>query len=169
MKKRLMALSVAAVMGLSLIAADGGQEKSVPEVSWDKYSLIIDGKRQAAVMGEVHYSRIPEDEWAYEVRKMKEGGITLIATYVFWNHIEETEGIFRWDGQRNLRRFLEVCRDADIENKVTEYLSHGVKQNDWAGKPLEYLEAAMQRQASYEALQLFLINVASRIAKLLNK
>ena len=58
---------------------------------------------------------------------------------------------------------------ADIENKVTEYLSHGVKKNDWAGKPLEYLEAAMQRQASYEALQLFLINVASRIAKLLNK
>ena len=109
MKKRLMALSVAAVMGLSLIAADGGQEKSVPEVSWDKYSLIIDGKRQAAVMGEVHYSRIPEDEWAYEVRKMKEGGITLIATYVFWNHIEEQKGVFDWSGQRNLRRFIEIC------------------------------------------------------------
>ena len=109
MKKRLMALSVAAVMGLSLIAADGGQEKSVPEVTWDKYSLIIDGKRQAAVMGEVHYSRIPEDEWAYEVRKMKEGGITLIATYVFWNHIEEQQGVFDWSGQRNLRRFIEIC------------------------------------------------------------
>ena len=109
-----MALSVAAVMGLSLIAADGGQEKCVPEVTWDKYSLIIDGKRQAAVMGEVHYSRIPEDEWAYEVRKMKEGGITLIATYVFWNHIEEQKGVFDWSGQRNLRRFIEICGEEDM-------------------------------------------------------
>ena len=31
---------------------------------------------------------------------MKEGGVTIIATYVFWNHIEEQEGIFRWDEQR---------------------------------------------------------------------
>ena len=40
-------------------------------------------------MGEVHFSRIPADEWKDEVRKMKLGGVTIIATYVFWNHIEE--------------------------------------------------------------------------------
>jgi len=81
-----------------------------PKVTWDKYSLIIDGNRVCPVMGEVHYSRIPADEWAGEVRKMKEGGVTVIATYVFWNHVEEQEGIFNWSGQRNLRRFLEVCK-----------------------------------------------------------
>ena len=114
MRRRLMSLGVAAMMGLALIASDGGQEKRVPEVAWDKYSLIIDGKRQAAVMGEVHYSRIPADEWAYEVRKMKEGGITIIATYVFWNHIEEQEGVFDWSGQRNLRRFIEICAEEEM-------------------------------------------------------
>ena len=41
---------------------------------------------------------------------MKDGGVTIIATYVFWNHVEEQQGIFRWDGQRNLRQFLEVCK-----------------------------------------------------------
>ena len=65
-------------------------------------------------MGEVHYSRIPADEWEAEVRKMKEGGVTIIATYVFWNHIEEQEGIFRWDGQRNLRRFIGVCQQEQL-------------------------------------------------------
>jgi hypothetical protein len=65
-------------------------------------------------MGEVHYSRIPADEWAAEVRKMKEGGVTIIATYVFWNHVEEQEGIFRWDGQRNLRRFIEICQQEQL-------------------------------------------------------
>ena len=80
------------------------------KVSWDKYSLIIDGKRVCPVMGEIHYSRVPEDEWATEVRKMKEGGVTVIATYVFWNHIEEMESVFDWSGQRNLRHFIEICK-----------------------------------------------------------
>lgn len=79
-------------------------------VSWDRHSLVIDGHRVCPVMGEVHYSRIPADEWQCEVRKMKEGGVTVIATYVFWNHVEEEEGVFRWDGQRSLRGFLEVCK-----------------------------------------------------------
>lgn len=86
----------------------------VPVVKWDKYSLIIDGQRVMPVMGEIHYSRVPASEWAQEVRKMKEGGVTLLATYIFWNHIEEQEGIFRWDGQRSLRDFLEVCRQEQM-------------------------------------------------------
>ncbi len=80
------------------------------KVTWDKHSLSIDGKRVCPVMGEVHYSRIPEAEWEAEVKKMKEGGVTIIATYVFWNHIEEQEGVFDWSGQRNLRRFIEICK-----------------------------------------------------------
>ena len=31
----------------------------VPEVRWDKLSLLIDGKRVCPVMGEIHYSRVP--------------------------------------------------------------------------------------------------------------
>jgi hypothetical protein len=84
------------------------------EVRWDSKSLIIGGRRVVPVMGEVHYSRIPAAEWKAEVDKIKEGGVTIIATYVFWNHVEETEGIFNWSGQRNLRRFLEVCKEAGM-------------------------------------------------------
>ena len=96
-------VAVAALMMTSI--ATGAQR----DVKWDRLSLIIDGHRVVPVMGEVHYSRIPADEWRQEVKKMKEGGVTMIATYVFWNHVEEEEGIFRWDGQRNLRHFLEIC------------------------------------------------------------
>ena len=94
---------------MSLMA--GAQNR---EVKWDAHSLIVDGKRVVPAMGEVHYSRIPDDEWEAEVKKMKEGGVTIIATYVFWNHIEEQEGIFRWDGQRNLRRFIEICQQEGL-------------------------------------------------------
>ena len=102
--KRLL-FTITCLMGLCLTSA-----AQVPSVTWDRHSLIIDGRRVCPVMGEVHYSRIPADEWSDEVRKMKVGGVTMIACYVFWNHIEETEGVFDWSGQRNLRQFLEVCQ-----------------------------------------------------------
>jgi len=101
------------VKGMKQIA-DQVEKGMVHVVTWDRHSLLFDGRRVCPVMGEIHYSRIPAREWADEVRKMKEGGVTLIATYVFWSHIEEEEGIFRWDGQRNLRCFLEVCKQADM-------------------------------------------------------
>ena len=85
-----------------------------PEVKWDSKSLIIDGKRMVPVMGEIHYSRLPENEWQTELKKMKDGGVTIIATYIFWNHIEETEGVFNWSGRRDLRRFIELCKEQQL-------------------------------------------------------
>lgn len=107
MKKQLLTVILLTFVCLSSWA-------EIPVITWDRYSLLIDGKRVVPVMGEVHYSRIPAEEWQREVKKMKEGGVTMIATYVFWNHIEEVEGVFRWDGQRDLRRFLQVCREEQM-------------------------------------------------------
>ena len=83
-------------------------------VKWDSKGLIMDGKRVVPVMGEIHYSRVPEQEWKQELRKMKEGGITIVANYVFWNHVEETEGVFNWSNQRSLRHFLELCKEEQL-------------------------------------------------------
>ncbi len=60
-------------------------------------------------MGEFHYARYPEAEWEREILKMKAGGVEIVATYVFWIHHEEVEGQFDWSGQRDLRRFIELC------------------------------------------------------------
>lgn len=83
-------------------------------VTWDSHSLIVDGHRVCPVMGEIHYSRLPADEWPSAIRRMKQGGVTLIATYVFWNHIEEQEGVFNWSGQRNLRQFITLCKEEGL-------------------------------------------------------
>lgn len=111
MKHLLFALfvSLGISSALSISIADRGI--SVPEIKWDAQSLIIDGNRVTPVMGEIHYSRLPENEWHSAVKKMKDGGVTVIATYVFWNHIEDKEGRFNWSGQRNLRKFLEICKE----------------------------------------------------------
>lgn len=108
--KRTIACFLFAVAGLIGYAQSTPQCQFGVPVQWDRHSLILDGHRVVPVMGEIHYSRLPENEWADEVRKMKEGGVTIIANYVFWNHVEEQQGIFDWSGQRSLRRFLEVCK-----------------------------------------------------------
>ena len=45
---------------------------------------------------------------------MKAGGIKIVSTYVFWNHHEEIEGEWDWSGQKDLRAFLETCRDVGL-------------------------------------------------------
>jgi beta-galactosidase len=71
--------------------------------------LTLDGKPWLPVMGEFHYTRVPESQWEDEILKMKAAGIQIIATYVIWIHQEEVEGQFDWEGRRDLRHFVELC------------------------------------------------------------
>ena len=80
----------------------------------DSRGFIIGGQHVLPVMGEIHFSRVPQKEWRREIQKMRAGGVTIVATYVFWNHHEAEEGRWDWSGNRNLRHFLEICRDEQM-------------------------------------------------------
>ena len=73
-----------------------------------------DGRPWVPVMGEFHYSRFPEAEWEVELRKMAAGGVDIVASYVFWNHHEEIEGRFDWEGRRSLRRFVALVQQVGM-------------------------------------------------------
>ena len=45
--------------------------------------LRLNGRALIPVMGEMHYSRIPRNEWAQSLATMKDGGIKIVSTYVF--------------------------------------------------------------------------------------
>ena len=92
----------------------GGTSPTGGSISVNNYYMSMDGKPVIPVMGEFHYSRYPAEQWEEEIVKMKAGGVTVLPTYVFWSLHEEVEGQFRWDGQRNLRRFLELCKKHDM-------------------------------------------------------
>ncbi len=92
-----------------LAFAIGGKSPTGHELSGNSRYLTLDGQPWFPVMGEFHYSRYPAAEWETEILKMKAGGINVVASYVFWIHHEETEGKFDWSGQRDLKRFVELC------------------------------------------------------------
>jgi len=73
-----------------------------------------DGRPWMPVMGEFHYSRCPEGEWADELHRMRAGGIDIVATYVFWNHHEVEQGRYDWSGLRDLRGFVQRVHDAGM-------------------------------------------------------
>jgi hypothetical protein len=75
----------------------------------NSHYLTLDGKPWLPVMGEMHYSRVPEAEWETEILKMKSAGVQIIATYLIWIHHEEIEGQWDWAGQKDLRRFVQLC------------------------------------------------------------
>ncbi len=80
----------------------------------DSKGFVVGGKHVLPVMGEIHYARVPAKDWRREIRKMKAGGITILATYVFWIHHEPEEGHWNWAGNMNLREFLEVCKSENM-------------------------------------------------------
>ncbi|AIQ28661.1 hypothetical protein P40081_11110 [Paenibacillus sp. FSL P4-0081] len=89
----------------------GGSNPEGDQISFTNYYMELNGKPYFAICGEFHYSRYPEADWETELRQMKMSGINVIATYIFWNHHEEIEGEFDWSGNRNLRKFVELCHD----------------------------------------------------------
>lgn len=113
------------------------------ELSFTNYYMQMNGKPFMGISGECHYSRVHEDQWEDTILKMKMSGINIISTYIFWIHHEEEEGKFRFDGNRNIRKFLELCKKHDMLVIVRiGPFDHGEVRNgglpDWLyGKPFE--------------------------------
>jgi hypothetical protein len=78
-------------------------------ISFTNYYMEINGTPFYGISGEFHFSRCEDPYWEDEIIKMKMNGINIISTYVFWIHHEEEKGEFRFDGRRNVRRFIELC------------------------------------------------------------
>lgn len=70
-----------------------------------------DGIPILPIAGEFHFSRYPRSDWRKELLKMKDAGITVISTYVFWNYHEEQKGVFDFEGDKNIAAFLQICKE----------------------------------------------------------
>ncbi len=71
--------------------------------------LVRDGSPWFPVTGEIHYARLPRDRWPEVLGHARAGGLTSVACYVFWQAHEPQPGQFRWDGNRDLRAFVELA------------------------------------------------------------
>ena len=84
------------------------------DFDYNSHYLIREGKPWFPVMGEMHYSRYKPDLWEESLRKIKAGGIIIVSSYVIWIHHEEEEGVFDFEGCRNIRQFLLLCKKVGL-------------------------------------------------------
>eukprot|EP01059_Diplonema_ambulator_P023879 TRINITY_DN3951_c0_g1_i1.p1 TRINITY_DN3951_c0_g1~~TRINITY_DN3951_c0_g1_i1.p1 ORF type:complete len:815 (+),score=172.87 TRINITY_DN3951_c0_g1_i1:35-2446(+) len=84
-------------------------------VTANNNSISIGGVPWVGAAGEIHFARVPEDQWGMELQKIKAGGMSVVDTYLFWIHHEEVQGTYVWDGRRNVRNFLELCHSLDLK------------------------------------------------------
>ncbi len=121
----------------------GGRSSNGDTIGVNSFYLERNGKPFIPVIGEFHFSRYPNQYWDEELKKMKTGGVSVVATYVFWNMHEFKEGKFDWTGDLNVRKFTELCAKNGLEvlMRVGPF-AHGEIRNgglpDWLyGRPID--------------------------------
>jgi beta-galactosidase len=90
-------------------------EDARPGLSLTNRYLSRDGVPLVPVSGELHYSRVPRERWAERLRQMKAGGVTVVASYVFWLHHSPSPGETRFDGGLDVAAFVDLAVDTGLD------------------------------------------------------
>ena len=82
------------------------------EVTFDKYSLIIDGKRTFIRSGAFHYFRTPGAELANDrFSKLKAAGYNAVDIYFHWQYHSKKQGVYDFTGIRNIKKVLQAAKN----------------------------------------------------------
>jgi hypothetical protein len=88
------ALAVVVVVLAAGVGADAyALTKPGTVITYDRRSLMVDGRRELFFSGSIHYPRSPPHEWHDLISRAKEGGLNVIESYVFWNIHEPEMGV----------------------------------------------------------------------------
>ena len=84
-------------------------------VTFDKYSLMIDGKRTFIWSGEFHYWRLPSpDLWRDVLQKMKAEGYNGVSIYFDWAYHSPAPGVYDFGGVRDVDKLLDIAQQTGI-------------------------------------------------------
>ncbi|MEU4619832.1 beta-galactosidase [Actinoplanes sp. NPDC023801] len=90
-------------------------EDARPGLSLTNRYLSRDGVPLIPVSGELHYSRVPRARWAERLRQMKAGGVTVVASYIFWLHHSPAPGETRFDGNLDIAAFVDLAAGIGLD------------------------------------------------------
>ncbi len=85
------------------------------EISYDRYSLIIGGKRVVIFSGEFHYWRLPSPSlWPDILQKIRASGYNAVRIVFPWSYHSPAPGVYDFEGIRDIGRLLEECKRNDL-------------------------------------------------------
>ncbi|MEY9966197.1 beta-galactosidase GanA [Streptacidiphilus sp. MAP12-16] len=103
------------VAAVPVAALTTGQAPSAHTVSYDGYSLMIDGRRTYIWSGEFHYSRLPSPGlWLDVLQKMKAAGFNAVSIYFDWSYHSPRQGVYDFSGVRDVDHLLDLAAQAGV-------------------------------------------------------
>ncbi|KAI8914847.1 beta galactosidase [Powellomyces hirtus] len=109
------ALLISGLLLLSLAVSWFPAEAAPGRVTFDKYSLKIDGKRISLYSGEVHPWRLPSsDLWRDVLQKMKAAGFNGVQIYIHWGYHSIKPGEYDFTGVRDMDKFFTIAKEVGI-------------------------------------------------------
>ncbi|GEM03312.1 glycoside hydrolase [Halolactibacillus miurensis] len=80
--------------------------------------IIIDGKPELLMVGEIHYFRTPRDQWENRIEQLKESGCNAVSSYIPWIVHEEFYRDIDLEGRQfpehDLEAFIDLANDHDL-------------------------------------------------------
>ncbi|MEU6216470.1 beta-galactosidase [Streptomyces sp. NPDC047022] len=84
-------------------------------VGFDRYSMLVDGKRVVLWSGEMHPFRLPSRSlWRDVLQKMRAHGYNTVSVYVAWNYHSPAPGSYDFTGVRDLSLFLRIAAETGL-------------------------------------------------------
>ncbi|MFI5679381.1 beta-galactosidase [Streptomyces cellulosae] len=84
-------------------------------VGFDRYSLLVDGRRLVLWSGEMHPFRLPSPSlWRDVLEKMRAHGYNAVSVYVSWNYHSPAPGRYDFTGVRDLELFLRTAAETGL-------------------------------------------------------
>lgn len=76
--------------------------------------IVIDGQPRLLLCGEIHYFRLPKEDWEDRLIKLKTAGANTVATYIPWVCHEPSQGEFDFTGKLDLAAFISLCEKHEL-------------------------------------------------------
>ncbi|KAG0747838.1 hypothetical protein G6F57_008660 [Rhizopus arrhizus] len=84
-------------------------------LDWDKYALEIEQVPTQIHAGEFHYWRVPDrDRWPTILKQYRTAGFNTIRIYFHWGYHSPDEGVYLFDGNRDMDYLLSLCEDLGL-------------------------------------------------------
>ncbi|MFJ6676941.1 beta-galactosidase [Actinosynnema sp. NPDC091369] len=108
-------LAVALVLLASLAVPTPVSAEQRHEVTYDRYSLMVDGERVVLWAGEFHYFRLPSPElWRDVLEKVRAAGFNGVSLYFHWGYHSPSPGVYDFTGVRDVDRLLRMADELGL-------------------------------------------------------
>lgn len=76
--------------------------------------FYLDGKPFKIISGAFHYFRTVPEYWRDRLEKLVNMGCNTVETYIPWNFHETNRGEYRFDGIRDIERFIQIASELGL-------------------------------------------------------